>query len=146
MVGHVSVRIGCGLSSVPDPRLGAIEASEAARHELGGEPADLVLAFASGSHLESPEATLEGIYDVLDPDVLIGCGARGGRGCGPEGEGRTAVSVWAASLGAGAATPFHAGVEELDDGLAVYGVPDLDGANAALLLPAPIPFPPHQGL
>ena len=146
MVGHVSVRIGCGLSSVPDPRLGAIEASEAARHELGGEPADLVLAFASGSHLESPEATLEGIYDVLDPDVLIGCGAGGVLGCGHEVEEGTAVSVWAASLGAGAATPFHAGVEELDDGLAVYGVPDLDGANAAILLPDPIAFPTDQVL
>src|SRR3954454_19952833 len=146
MVGHVSVRIGCGLSSVPDPRLGAIEASEAARHELGGEPADLVLAFASGSHLESSEATLEGIYDVLDPDVLIGCGAGGVLGCGHEVEEGTAVSVWAASLGAGSATPFHAGVEELDDGLAVYGVPDLDGAHAAILLPDPIAFPTDQVL
>ena len=146
MVGHVSVRIGCGLSSVPDPRLGAIEASDAARHELGGEPADLVLAFASGDHLEAPEATLEGIYDILDPDVLIGCGAGGVLGCGHEVEEGTAVSVWAASLGAGAATPFHAGVEELDDGLAVYGVPDLDGANAAILLPDPIAFPTDQVL
>jgi small ligand-binding sensory domain FIST len=146
MVGHVSVRIGCGLSSLPDPRLGAIEASDAARLELGGAPADLVLAFASGSHLETPETTLEGIHDVLDPEVLIGCGAGGVLGCGHEVEEGTAVSIWAASLGPGSATPFYAGVEELDDGLAVYGMPDLEGAGGAILLPDPIAFPTDQVL
>ena len=146
MVGHVSVRIGCGLSSLPDARLGAIEASDAARLELGGAPVDLVLAFASGDHLETPETTLEGIHDVLDPEVLIGCGAGGVLGCGHEVEEGTAVSVWAASLGPGMASPFHAGVEELDDGLAVYGVPDLEGAGGAILLPDPIAFPTDQVL
>jgi hypothetical protein len=47
----MSVRIGCGLSNASDPLLGAVEASAAARRELDGEMADLVLAFASGAHL-----------------------------------------------------------------------------------------------
>ncbi|HEY3021411.1 MAG TPA: FIST N-terminal domain-containing protein [Solirubrobacteraceae bacterium] len=142
----MSVRIGCGLSCLPDPRLGAIEASGAARRELDGRPADLVLVFASGMHLVAPEATLEGIYEALEPEVLVGCGAGGVLGCGHEVEEGTAVAVWAAWLGDGTALPFHAGVEEIDDGLAVSGVPDLEGAAAAILLPDPISFPTDQVL
>ena len=63
MVGNVSVRIGCGLSSNPDPRFAAVEASEAALRELDGRPADLVLTFASGMHLAVPETMLEGVND-----------------------------------------------------------------------------------
>ena len=140
------MRIGCGLSCLPDPRLGAIEASAAARRELGRHPADLVLAFAAGMHLAAPEATLEGIHEALEPEVLIGCGAGGVLGCGHEVEDGTAVSVWAAWLGDGIAQPFHAGVEEVFDGLAVSGVPDLEGAAAAILLPDPISFPTDQVL
>jgi small ligand-binding sensory domain FIST len=146
MVGRVSVRIGCGLSSASDPRLAAIEASDAARLELGGADADLVLVFASGTHLDEPEATLEGIHEALEPDVLVGCGAGGVLGCGHEVEDGTAVAVWAAALGDGTAEPFHAAVEEIDDGLAVSGVPDLEDAAAAIMLPDPISFPTDQVL
>src|SRR5207244_3884340 len=126
MVGRVSVRIGCGLSATSDPRLAAVEASEDARRELDGESADLVLVFASGTHLAEPESTLEGIHETLEPDVLVGCGAGGVLGCGHEVEDGTAVAVWAAALGGGTAEPFHAAVEEIDDSLAVSGVPDLE--------------------
>jgi small ligand-binding sensory domain FIST len=146
MVGRVSVRIGCGLSATSDRRLAAIEASEAARRELGGADADLVLAFASGTHLDEPEETLEGIHEALEPDVLVGCGAGGVLGCGHEVEDGTAVAVWAASLGDGTAEAFHAAVEEIDDGLAVSGVPDLEDAAAAIMLPDPISFPTDQVL
>jgi small ligand-binding sensory domain FIST len=146
MVGNVSVRIGCGLSSNPDPRFAAVEASEAALRELDGRPADLVLTFASGMHLAVPETMLEGVNETLDPEVLIGCGAGGVLGCGQEVEDGTAVAVWAAALDEGSAEPFHAGVEEIDEGLAVSGVPDLDGAAAAILLPDPISFPTDQVL
>jgi small ligand-binding sensory domain FIST len=146
MVGHVSVRIGCGLSTLPDPLLGATEASLAAQRGLGGQEADLIVMFASGAHLVAPETTLEGIHETLAPEVLIGCGAGGVLGCGHEVEDGTAVAVWAASLGEGSAEPFHAAVEEIDDGLAVSGVPDLDDAAGALLLPDPLSFPTDQVL
>jgi small ligand-binding sensory domain FIST len=146
MVGRVSVRIGCGLSSSLDPRLGAVEAAIAAREELDGADADLVLAFASGAHLAAPELTLEGIHEALAPEVLVGCGAGGVLGCGREIENGTAVAVWAAALDGGTAEPFHAAVEEIDEGLAVSGVPDLDGAAAAVILPDPISFPTDQVL
>jgi small ligand-binding sensory domain FIST len=119
----------------------AIEASQQARAQLAGEPADVVAVFCSGEHLAAPEALLEGVHEALAPPVLIGCGAAGVLGDGREVERGTAVAVWAASLGAGSAEPFHAHVVETDDGSAIAGLPDLEGATAAILLPDPYSFP-----
>ena len=96
---------------------------------LDGEPADLVVVFASGAHLAAPEAMLEGIHDQLAPGALIGCGAGGVLGEGRELESGTAVAVWAASLDGGVAHPFHATVTELEDGAVLEGMP----------APAPMP-------
>src|SRR3954466_10453729 len=106
------VRIGTGLSTEPDLLTGALEAAVMARQRLHGAGCDVCVVFASGAHLVAPEATLEGIGDVLSPSQLIGCGAQGVLGDGREVEQGTAVAVWAASLGAGTATAFHAAVEE----------------------------------
>src|SRR3954454_9170257 len=146
MLRDVTVRIGCGLSTSSDPLLAATEAAASAQRGLDGRQADLVLTFASGSPLPAPEATLGGIQETLAPEVLIGCGAGGVLGCGREVEAGTAVVVWAATLGEGTALPFYASVEEIDDGLAVSGVPELDDAAAALILPDPISFPTDQVL
>ena len=53
------------------------------------------------------------------------------------------MSVWAASLGDGAASTFHASVEELDEeGTgALTGMPDLAGADGVILLVDPVTFP-----
>jgi len=136
----MSVRVGAGLSTHPDPRVGAIEAATTAGAELAGERPDLAIVFASGAHLAAPEATLEGVAEALRPDQLAGCGAGGVLAAGREIEEGTAIAVWAATLGDGTATTFHATVEESDDGLAV-GMPDLDGADAVVLLPDPNSFP-----
>ena len=53
--------------------------------------------------LAAPEAALEACTRCSRPDGLVGCGAGGVIGHGREIEGGTAVSVWAASLGDGAA-------------------------------------------
>ncbi|MGI8595195.1 MAG: FIST signal transduction protein [Solirubrobacteraceae bacterium] len=135
------VRIGSGLSTAPDARVGAIEAATTARQGLGGERADLVAVFASGRHLAAPEATLEGIHEGLKPRQVIGCGAAGVLADGHEIEGRTAVAVWAAALGDGSAELFHAVAEQREESVAITGVPDLDGADAAVLLADPSSFP-----
>ena len=63
-------------------------------------------------------------------------------GHGREIEGGSAVSVWAASLGDGTATAFHATVEELEEGTgALTGMADLSGADGAILLADPVTFP-----
>jgi small ligand-binding sensory domain FIST len=137
------VRIGTGLSTAPDPRAAALDAAGRAAAGLDGAPCDLAIVFASGAYLAAPEATLEAVHEALAPDGLIGCGAGGVIGHGREIEDGTAVSVWAASLGDGAASTFHASVEELDEeGTgALTGMPDLAGADGAILLVDPVSFP-----
>ena len=52
------------------------------------------------------------------------------------------MSVFAASLGDGSATTFHATVEELEEGTgALTGMADLSGADGAILLADPVTFP-----
>src|SRR4051812_21212416 len=137
----MAVRIGCGLSTTPDARVGAIEAGTLARDGLAGESADLVMVFASGQHLAAPEATLEGVHEALLPRKVVGCGAGGILGDTREIEGGTAVVVWSAALDGGRVEPFHAEAKRLDDGVEISGIPDLGGASAVILLPDPYSFP-----
>src|SRR3954447_16250240 len=134
------VRIGTGLSTAADPRRGAREAAVAARDGLDGAACDVCVVFASGAHLLAPGVMLEAVGEALRPSQMLGCGAQGVLGDGREVERGTAVSVWAASLGAGTATAFHAEVEE-HNGTVVAGLPDLAGAEAAILLADPSTFP-----
>lgn len=142
----MSVRAGCGISSLLDPARAATEAAVAARDQLGSHPADLAFVFCSGAHLADPAVTLEAVHAILAPDTLAGCGAGGVLGAGREVEGGTAVSVWAASLGDGQAEAFHASVEQHEDAVSIEGFPDLDGASALVLLPDPYSFPTDRVL
>jgi small ligand-binding sensory domain FIST len=138
----MSVRIGTGLSTVSDPRVAAFEAAGRAREGLAGERCDLAVVFASGAYLAAPEATLEAVHEALAPEGLIGCGAGGVIGHGREIEDGTALSVWAAGLGDGVATTFHASVQELEAGTgALTGMPELAGADGVILLVDPVSFP-----
>jgi small ligand-binding sensory domain FIST len=138
----VSVHIATGLSTTPDARSGALEAASAAARGLGGRPCDLAILFASGAHLATPEETLAAVHEMLSPMTLVGCGAGGVISDAREVENGTAVSVWAASLGDGEVLPFHATVEEIEEGSgALSGLPDLDGAAGAILLADPFTFP-----
>ena len=142
----MGVRIAAGLSTDADARVGAIEAAASARDALDGEHADLAVVFASGAHLAAPEATLEGVHEALLPRRLVGCGAGGVLAAGREHEDGTAVAVWAAAVDGALAEPFRAEAEEIDGGWAVEGLPDLDGADGALLLPDPYSFPTDRVL
>jgi small ligand-binding sensory domain FIST len=135
------VRIGCGLSTSSDAARAAAEAVAAAREGLDGGSADLAVVFASGTHLAAPEVTLEQIGSLLAPGTLVGCGAGGVVAAGREVERGTAIAVWAADLGGGSATGFHAEAHELEESVAVVGVPELEGASGALLLPDAASFP-----
>jgi small ligand-binding sensory domain FIST len=137
----MGVRIGTGISTHEDPRVGAIEAAQQAGAALDSGTADLVVLFASGAHMENPEATLEGVHESLRPGALVGCGAGGVLGCGAEHEEGMAVAVWAASLGGGRAQTFHAMASVHEDTVTVIGMEDLAGARGAILLPDPYTFP-----
>ena len=116
-------------------------AAATAAEGLGGAGADVALVFATGAHLAAPEATLEGVHEVLEPGALIGCGAGGVLAGEREVEDGTAVAVWAASLDGGSAQAFHVRTQRSAGGVAVSGLPDLNGAACALLLPDPYSFP-----
>jgi small ligand-binding sensory domain FIST len=136
------VHIGAGLSTSPDARAGALEAAMTAREGLAGARCDLAVVFAAGTHLAAPEAVLEAVGEALDPAVLAGCAAGGVIGARREVEDGTAVSVWAAHLGDGEASAFHATVEEVDEGTgALAGMADLEGAAGVLMLADPATFP-----
>jgi small ligand-binding sensory domain FIST len=137
----MSVRIACGLSTASDPREGALAAAEEVRRELDDATIDLVVVFASGAHLAEPHATIEAVHETLAPDVLIGCGAGGIVGGGREIESGTAVTVWAGAFENGIVSTFHAEVHEVEEGVTVAGIPDLQGAGGAILLPDPYSFP-----
>jgi small ligand-binding sensory domain FIST len=142
IVSVMSVRIGTGLSTAPDPRAGGVEAALTARRGLDGRPCDLAVVFISGAHVIAPEATLEGIHEALAPAQLIGCAAAGVIGARREVEDGTAVTVWAAHLESATASVFHSVVEELGDGTgALAGMPDLAGADGAILLADAASFP-----
>ena len=90
------------------------EAASRAQLGLGGARADLVAVFAGSANLETIEDGLAAVEARLGSRALMGCGAQGVLGDGREVEHGTAISVWAASLGAGTATAFRAGAPEAE--------------------------------
>ncbi|MBV9365224.1 MAG: FIST C-terminal domain-containing protein [Solirubrobacterales bacterium] len=142
----MSVHIGAGMSTEPDPLQAGTSAARAAEAGLGGASADLALVFASGSHLAAPEATLEGVLAVLTPGTLVGCGAGGVLARGRELERGDAVAVWAAALGGGSALPFHATVAGEKPDYEFAGLPSLDRSSGVLMLSDPYSFPTEVAL
>jgi small ligand-binding sensory domain FIST len=135
------VRVGCGLSTLVDPQRAALDAAEHAFARLGRD-ADLVVVFLSGGHLAAPEIALDAVGSVLEPGGMIGCGGAGVVGDAREIEDGSAISVWAANLGDGRATTFHADVRPTESGgVTVSGMPVMAGADGVVLLPDPYSFP-----
>lgn len=130
----MSVQVAAALSREPDPVNAAVRGARAIVETLGAAEPDLVAVFASGDHLNHPDALLCTLHGELRPRALIGCGAGGVLGARRELEDVTGLAVWAASFGgAGAATPFQ-------------GLPELDGATAGILLADPYSFSAETAL
>src|SRR5215210_6383524 len=134
------IRIGSGLASDDAGVESFAEAAARASLQLAGSPCDLALVFAGARSMEHVDAGLDALSQRLEPATVLGCGAQGVVGSGRELE-DGGVAVWAASLGGGSAEPFHVRAEPLESGLALAGVPDAHGADAALLLADPYSFP-----
>jgi small ligand-binding sensory domain FIST len=133
-------RIGSGLAPGSDGVDSYAEAASRAALRLGGAPADLVLVFAGAQNLDRADEGLAAVGDRLGAGTLIGCGAQGVLADGREIE-EGGVAVWAASLGGGTAETFHTEALQMGDSVAVTGLPDLDGAEAMILLTDPYTFP-----
>src|SRR4051794_2475288 len=132
-------RAGAGLATGNDGVDGFAEAAARAALGLGGGPCQLALVFAGAQNLDHAEEGLAAVQDRLRPQALVGCGAQGVVGSGRELE-DGGVAIWAASLEA-EVDPFHIEVGRMEDAVVVSGVPDLDGADAAILLADPFSFP-----
>jgi small ligand-binding sensory domain FIST len=137
----MTVQIGVGLSTLPDPLEAGSEAGASAAQALGDGRPDLALVFLAGKPLAAPEATLEGVQEALGAAALIGCGAGGVLARGRELERGNATVVWTASLDGGSARPFHASLSDDEASPAIEGMPELQQARAAIMLADPYSFP-----
>jgi small ligand-binding sensory domain FIST len=133
-------RIGTGLATEDAGVDSFVEAAGRAALALGGAPADLVFVFAGADNLEYAEEGLELVHQRLAPRALAGCGAQGVLGAGREVE-QGGVAVWAASMPEAELETFHLETLEAGDSVAIAGMPDLDGVEAAFMLVDPYSFP-----
>lgn len=135
------VRCAVGVAAGESGTDGYAEAAGRAALGLGGAPADAVVVFAGGANVEDAAGGIAAVRERLDPPALVGCGAQGVVGEGRELE-LGGVAVWAAALGDGAAEPFTLeAVPAGEDTVTVMGVPDLDRADALIMLVDPFSFP-----
>ena len=117
------------------------EAASRAALGLGGAPADVAVVFAGGPNLANATEGMAAVTDRLHPGAIVGCGAQGVVGEAREVE-LGGVAVWAAALGPGIAEPFALEATPGEAGsLEISGVPDLDRADALVLLVDPYSFP-----
>src|SRR5690349_17276167 len=133
-------RIGTGLATEDAGVDSFVEAAGRAAIALGGAPADLVFVFAGADNLEHAEEGLDLVHQRLGPRALVGCGAQGVLGAGREVE-QGGVAVWAASMPDAELETFHLETLEAGDSVAIAGMPDLDGVEAAFMLVDPYSFP-----
>lgn len=138
----MTTRIATGLSTADQGVPPFAEAAGRAAQALGEDSADLAVVFVGAPSLAHLEEGLAAVEEELGVPVLIGCGAQGVVGDGLELE-HGGVAVWVASLPEGAsAASFHLEAVPTGEGeLTVAGMPNLEGAEAVVLLVDPYTFP-----
>ena len=137
----VTCRVGAGLSGAAGAVEAAAEAAREAREALGGAAVDLAFLFLSADHLDEAEEALAAASEELAPGHLLGCVAQGVVGRDRELEHGPGAAVWAGVLPGSRIETFQAGAFELDDGVAVGGIPALEDADLVTLLVDPFTFP-----
>jgi small ligand-binding sensory domain FIST len=137
----LTCRVGAGLSATIEAAEAAGEAAREAREDLGGAPVDLAFLFLSADHLDQAHAALASVEEALAPAHLLGCVSEGVLGRERELEDGPGAAVWAATLPDAWIETFHAVAFATDEGVAVSGVPDLDGADLVTFLVDPFTFP-----
>ena len=133
------MKVEAALTTNPDARSAAVEATTEAARRLGDREPDLAVVFASAHFGPRADAVLDAVYEAASPRALIGCVAEAVVGTGREVESQPAVSVWLANLDAGVRT-FHCGFDQRNGGGAFSGWPP-DDAAAYLLIADPFSFP-----
>ena len=70
---HGKVRIGVGVSTRPDARQAAVEATAHARDDLAGEAPSLAVLLGSRSHTDKAADVLDTVQEMVEAPALIGC-------------------------------------------------------------------------
>jgi small ligand-binding sensory domain FIST len=145
----VGTHVGVGISAENGGVDSFAEAAGRAALALGARP-DLVCSFAAPANLERAAEGMAAIHERLRPKALVGCGAQGVVGERREVE-TGGVTVWAASFPGAEVVPFRLAARRQElgageeggprDGLVVVGMPDLEGADAVIMLADPYSFP-----
>jgi small ligand-binding sensory domain FIST len=138
----MDVQIASGISSAD---AGVDSFAEAAGHAalgLGGLPADIAIVFAAAPNLAHADLGVQIVSERLgSPAAIAGCGAQGVLADGRELE-TGGVAVWAASMPGAEVETFHLDVLPAGEGqMAVAGMPELEDAEAAILIADPYTFP-----
>jgi len=137
---HGSVRIGVGVSTAPDARQAAVEATAHARDELAGEAPSLAVLLGSRSHTDKAVDVLDAVQEMVEPPALIGCLAQAIVAGRQEIEDEPAVAVWLAS--GLAAETFQLDFVRTGSGGLLTGYRfDRTAHDLHLLLPDPYTFP-----
>jgi small ligand-binding sensory domain FIST len=137
----LTCRVGAGLSAAAGATDAAAEAAREARAALGGGTTDLAFLFLSADHLDAADQALHAAEEELQATHLLGCVASGVVARERELEEGPGAAVWAASLPAARVETFHSFAIGTDDGVAIGGFPELDGADLVTLLVDPFTFP-----
>ncbi|MDP8943989.1 MAG: FIST C-terminal domain-containing protein [Actinomycetota bacterium] len=137
----MAARIATGLASPAAGIEGFSRAADDAAAGLGGRPADVAVVFVGGTEVERAAEGLAAVRERLPARATLGCGAQGVVASGRELE-HGGVAVWAGSFPGAELETFHLqAVRTGESGLAVAGLPDLDGAEGVILLADPYTFP-----
>jgi small ligand-binding sensory domain FIST len=134
-------RVGAGLSASPEAAEAASEAARDARAMLGGAGVDLAFLFLSAEHFADADEAVAAVDRELEPSHLVGCVAQGVVGRDRELENGPGAAVWAAALPEAEIETFHSVALSTEDGVAVTGFPELEGADLVALLVDPFTFP-----
>lgn len=135
-----AVRTAVGLATEDAGVQSFADAAARAALGLGDRRCDLAFVFGGGTNAVDVAAGAAAVRERLHPRALIGCGVQGVLGAGRELE-HGGVAVWAASLPGAELVPFRLAATVGEGQITIAGVPELDGAEAVILIADPHTFP-----
>jgi len=139
------IRCAAALADGTDTTKVTDQALSRMAEDLADVRPDLFLLFASPHHADELEGILDAVRSEFDPACVIGCSGEGLIGEDREVEGKSALSMFAASLPGVTLSPFHVTFQAQGEGGSFSGLPLSvlqESTDAAVILFAdPFSFP-----
>lgn len=135
----MSVVVGTGFSPAPAVGVAAADAAREAHAGLRGARCDVAVVFVAGDLVTDTDEALRLVDEILAPGDVVGTTAGGLVAGGQEYEQGDGVAVWAIGLGDGRAEVFELHANEIEDGIALTGLPAVEiGVTSAIVLLADV--------